>query len=65
MFDKLKLFEDFAELEVNYPKNEKIDLMKYFNKKPNFLDFDFERIVVESKDVLGHIWLTKLQINEI
>ena len=47
---------------VNYPKNEEIDLMKYFNKKPNFLDFDFERIVVESKDLLGLIWLTKVNI---
>ena len=36
--------------------------MKYFNKKPNFLDFDFERIVVESKDLLGLIWLTKVNI---
>lgn len=36
--------------------------MKYFNDKPNFLDFDFERIVAENKDLLGLIWLTKTNI---
>lgn len=46
----------------NYPVKGEIDLMKYFNNTPYFLNYDFERIVAEDKDVLGLIWLTKLKI---
>lgn len=45
----------------SYPKkNDEIDLMKYYNNDPYFLDYDFERIVAEDKDVLGLIWLSKI-----
>ncbi|WP_375605043.1 hypothetical protein [Flavobacterium davisii] len=49
----------------NYPYavNKEIDLMKYYNNDPrNFLDYDFERIVAEEKDVLGLLWLTKIKM---
>lgn len=36
--------------------------MKYFNNTPYFLNYDFERIVAEGKDVLGLIWLTELKV---
>lgn len=36
--------------------------MKYFNNTPYFLNYDFERIVAEDKDVLGLFWLTKLKV---
>ncbi|WP_297975736.1 PAAR-like protein, partial [uncultured Capnocytophaga sp.] len=46
----------------DYPKCGEIDLMKYYNNAPYFLNYDFERIVAENKDVLGLIWLTKINI---
>ncbi|MFC6269719.1 hypothetical protein [Frigoriflavimonas asaccharolytica] len=51
---------------VSYPtEGGEIDLMKYYNNSPrNFLDYDYERIVAEDKDVLGLIWLTKLKTYE-
>ena len=36
--------------------------MKYYNNAPYFLNYDFERIVAENKDVLGLIWLTKISV---
>lgn len=36
--------------------------MKYYNTNLYFLDYDFERIIAEDKDVLGLIWLTKIDI---
>ncbi|WP_210151610.1 hypothetical protein [Chryseobacterium scophthalmum] len=47
---------------VSYPTHGEIDVMKYFNNTPYFLNYDFERIVAEDKDILGLIWLTKLKI---
>jgi len=47
---------------VNYPKNNEIDLMLYYNNDPKALDYDFDRIVATEKDILGLIWLTKLNI---
>ena len=47
---------------VNYPKKGEIDLMKYFNNDPNFLEYDFDRIAADNKDSLGIIWLTKITI---
>ncbi len=46
----------------DYPIEGEIDLMKYYNKTPYFLDYDFDRIIAEDKDVLGLIWLTKMEI---
>lgn len=36
--------------------------MKYYNNDPFYLDYDFERIIAEDKDVLGLIWLTGIDI---
>ena len=36
--------------------------MKYYNNASYFLNYDFERIVAENKDVLGLIWLTKISV---
>jgi hypothetical protein len=47
---------------VKYPLYGEIDLMKYYNDDPSFLNYDFERIVAEDRDVLGLIWLTKIKI---
>ena len=45
----------------NYPNNdEEIDLMKYYNNEPN--PKDTSRLVASEKDVLGLVWLTKLNI---
>ncbi|WP_437824930.1 hypothetical protein [Tenacibaculum mesophilum] len=45
----------------NYPfRGGEIDLMKYYNRGPNYYDFD--RIAASEKDVLGLLWLTKLKI---
>ena len=46
----------------DYPISGEIDLMKYYNTKLYFLDYDFERIVAEDKDILGLIWLTKIKV---
>ena len=51
-----------AEGGFDYPKSGEIDLMKYYNNAPYFLNYDFERIVAENKDVLGLIWLTKISV---
>ncbi|MFK7107945.1 zinc metalloprotease [Flavobacterium oreochromis] len=54
-----------------YPVTGEIDLMKYYNNNVTinnkssyiyFLDYDFERITAEEKDVLGLLWLTKIKI---
>ncbi|OWP74400.1 hypothetical protein BWK62_14400 [Flavobacterium oreochromis] len=46
-----------------YPMSGEIDLMKYLNNGPrSFLDYDFEIITTEEKDVLGLLWLTKIKI---
>jgi len=46
----------------DYPISGEIDLMKYYNKTPSFLNYDYERIVAEDKDILGLIWLTKIKV---
>jgi len=47
---------------VSYPISGEIDVMKYFNNAPYFLNYDFERIIAEDKDILGLIWLVKIEI---
>ena len=44
----------------NYPNTGEIDLMKYFNNSPRY--FDFDRISASTEDVLGLIWLTKIEL---
>ncbi|HBK71603.1 MAG TPA: hypothetical protein DDZ39_08120, partial [Flavobacteriaceae bacterium] len=45
----------------NYPHSSgEIDLMKYYNNSPIWYDFD--RIVASQEDVLGLLWLTKLEL---
>lgn len=46
----------------NYPfdKNKEIDLMKYYNNDP--YRYDYSRIMANEKDILGLLWLTKLEI---
>lgn len=51
-----------AEGGFDYPISGEIDLMKYYNTNLYFLDYDFERIIAEDKDVLGLIWLTGIDI---
>ena len=36
--------------------------MIYYNNDPSRLNYDFKRIVAAEEDVLGLIWLTKIQI---
>ena len=36
--------------------------MKYFNNDPVALNYDFERIVAEDRDILGLIWLAKIKV---
>ncbi|PIE48394.1 MAG: hypothetical protein CSA40_00650 [Flavobacteriales bacterium] len=45
---------------VSYPKSGEIDLMKYYNDDPYW--YDFERIAAHEDDVLGLIWLTKMEL---
>ncbi len=45
---------------VDYPNSGEIDLMKYYNNDPYW--YDFERIVASENDVLGLIWLGKLEV---
>lgn len=49
---------------VIYPRKGEIDLMKYYNNTPYFLDFDFDRIVAAEEDVKGLLWLTKIKIKK-
>ncbi|WP_407267097.1 hypothetical protein R8G63_08940 [Tenacibaculum maritimum] len=44
----------------NYPSTGEIDLMKYYNNSPYWSDFN--RIVASQEDILGLIWLTKLEL---
>lgn len=44
----------------NYPSQNEIDIMKYYNKEPR--QKDRSRLVAAEKDVLGLFWLTKLRI---
>jgi hypothetical protein len=46
----------------SYPTSEEIDVMKYYNNTPYFLNYDFNRIIAESKDALSLIWLTKIEL---
>ncbi len=50
--------EDFT--GENYPKSGEIDLMKYYNGY--FYSSFYNRIVANEKDVLGLIWLTKMEL---
>ena len=43
-----------------YPVSGEIDLMKYYNNDPH--RYDYDRIVAAENDVLGLIWLTKIEI---
>ncbi|MCC9074305.1 DUF4280 domain-containing protein [Flavobacterium sp. F-65] len=43
-----------------YPKIGEIDLMKYYNNDPH--RYDYDRVVATEDDVLGLIWLTKIEI---
>ena len=44
-----------------YPaKPDEIDLMKYYNEDP--LRYDYDRVVAAEIDVLGLLWLTKINI---
>ena len=50
-----------------YPKSpNEIDLMKYYNSKDEKGNFvagpDSSRLIASEKDVLGLIWLTKIEI---
>ncbi len=45
---------------VNYPNSGEIDLMKYYNNDPYW--YDFKRIVASKTDVLGLLWLGKLEV---
>ncbi|MEC5395893.1 hypothetical protein [Bergeyella sp. RCAD1439] len=49
---------------VACPSSGEIDLMKYFNNDLYFLDYDFERIAAEDKDVVGLLWLTKIKLSK-
>ena len=49
---------------VIYPRKGEIDLMKYYNNTPYFLNFDFDRIVAAEEDVKGLLWLTKIKIKK-
>ena len=53
---------NYSRYELQAHASGEIDLMKYYNNAPYFLNYDFERIVAENKDVLGLIWLAKINI---
>lgn len=61
LWDKMSHWDEMDSHGENYPNNdEEIDLMKYYNNEPN--PKDTSRLVASEKDVLGLVWLTKLNI---
>ncbi len=44
----------------NSPDSGAIDLMKYYNNDPKYIDY--KRASSSEKDILGLLWLTKLDL---
>ncbi|WP_278553705.1 hypothetical protein [Elizabethkingia bruuniana] len=58
--DKLTHWDEMKSHGENYPQKGEIDIMKYYNNEPN--PKDYSRLVAAEKDVLGLIWLAKIEI---
>lgn len=59
-WEKVTHWDEMETDGENYPLSGEIDIMKYYNNEPN--PKDISRLVAAEKDVLGLIWLTKLNI---
>lgn len=60
VWDKMSHLDEMDTHGENYPLKGEIDVMKYYNKTPRVKDR--KRTIANENDVLGLLWLTKLQI---